>query len=197
MAKSLKQAYDYWQNQPDLNCVSAHAHRKVRACRALMILMLYFVMLTHRDIHINRFGNKTNAYTYIVFVYIHAAWLLTSCLAEIPQNAATIKCSFCFNRVSAASVNTAAHTKHVQHIRIVRAALAVAGHHIPLGRSRRGCARGVLSNKFEATHSRHTRTHRDVCVFVGCGWHSRGTQVRRSTQHAQARRKKQEDGQRQ
>lgn len=22
MAKSLKQAYDYWQNQPDLNCVS-------------------------------------------------------------------------------------------------------------------------------------------------------------------------------
>lgn len=22
MAKSLKQAYDYWQNQPDLNCVT-------------------------------------------------------------------------------------------------------------------------------------------------------------------------------
>lgn len=88
---------------------------------------------------------------YIQNVYIHAAWLLTSCLAEIPQNAATIKCSFCFNRVPAANVKIRQHTQNM---------FGTCGqsHNAQLAmytywRSRSSSARGVLSNEFEATHA--------------------------------------------
>lgn len=36
MAKSLKQAYDYWQNRPDLNCISYPALSRSRSFSFLL-----------------------------------------------------------------------------------------------------------------------------------------------------------------
>lgn len=78
MAKSLKQAYDYWQNQPDLNCVSRrlppciYTRQKGGETAAHiariddLVDVLYFVFFS--QVVGNVCGNKTNACAYI---YVH------------------------------------------------------------------------------------------------------------------------------
>lgn len=65
MAKSLKQAYDYWQNRPDLNCGLLRArtayiqnttrgvcvsYRETRAQKRLMILMVKSIIYYNVEI---------------------------------------------------------------------------------------------------------------------------------------------------
>lgn len=84
---------------------------------------------------------QTHIYIHIgVCICVHAAWLLTSCLAEIPRSAATIKFCFWFNRVSAANVGRHGSTHKTCSARTTSSAQRslhnVAGIVHPLGRFR-------------------------------------------------------------
>jgi len=83
----LKQAYDYWQNQPDLNCVPCAREEELPFAQAVSILMivcclllLFATVLELDKVSLGKAGLP---------VVTYRSFLLTSFLADIPENAAS------------------------------------------------------------------------------------------------------------